>query len=132
MILADSSVWIAFFNDAASPQADILEQYLLRHEVLTADLILMEVLQGCRHDRQYQAVLVGMSELLCMELGGREMAIAAAENYRRLRKRGVTVRKSVDVLIATWCIENNVPLLHVDRDFDVMEPLGLKVVGSGS
>jgi predicted nucleic acid-binding protein len=56
------------------------------------------------------------------------MAIAAAENYRRLRKRGVTVRKSVDVLIATWCIENDVELLHADRDFDAMEPLGLKVV----
>ena len=129
MILADSSVWIAFFNDAGSPHAELLEQYLLRQEVLTADLILMEVLQGCRHDREYRAVLTGMSELLCMDIGGQEMAIAAAENYRRLRKRGVTVRKSVDVLIATWCIENDVALLHADRDFDVMVPLGLKVVG---
>jgi predicted nucleic acid-binding protein len=129
LILADSSVWIAFFNDAPSRQADLLEHHLLRQEVLTADLILMEVLQGCRHDREYRDVLAGMSELLCMELGGREMAIAAAENYRALRKRGVTVRKSVDVLIATWCIENDVTLLHADRDFDVMEELGLQVVG---
>ena len=128
MILADSSVWIAFFNDAQSPKADRLEHHLLRQEVLTADLILMEVLQGCRHDRQYRAVVAGMSELLCMELGGRDMAIAAAQNYRALRKRGVTVRKSIDVLIATWCIENDVALLHADKDFDIMEPLGLKVV----
>jgi len=74
-------------------------------------------------------VLDGMLQLHCFELGGRDMAIAAAQNYRALRKKGVTVRKSIDVLIATWCIENKVPLLHADQDFDVMVGLGLEVVG---
>ncbi len=129
MILADSSVWIAYFNGTHGSQADVLAGHLRRGTVVTADLTIMEVLQGFRHDREYRLVRDGMLQFHCFELGGRDMAIAAAQNYRALRKKGVTVRKSVDVLIATWCIENRVPLLHADRDFDVMVELGLEVVG---
>ena len=128
-VLVDSSVWIDYLNGQLKPQTPHLSAALDNDEVITGDLILMEVVQGMRTDAQVRGVLQLLDPLPCYTLGGREMAIAAAENYRRLRKRGVTVRKSVDVLIATWCIESNVALLHADEDFDAMELLGLKVVG---
>ena len=127
-VLVDSSVWIDYLSGQFKPQTSLLTAALDRDEVITGDLVLMEIVQGMRTDMQVRGVLDLFAPVPCYTLGGREMAISASQNYRLLRKRGVTVRKSIDVLIATWCIENDVALLHADRDFDVMETLGLKVV----
>ena len=96
---------------------------------MTGDLILTEVLQGFRHDRDYRKAKNAMETLVFAPMVGRDIAIASALNYRKLRSKGVTVRKTIDVLIATFCIENFHQLLHADRDFDSMEEhLGLQTV----
>lgn len=87
----------------------------------------MEVLRGCRSSREYDRVLKVLSALDCVTLGGPKMAIAAAQDYRTLLGRGITVSKSVDLLIATWCIEESCLLLHADRDFEPFSALGLRV-----
>lgn len=126
MILVDSSVWIDYFRDATTPEVDRLDALLGTDEIGTADLVLAEVLQGTRLDRDFDQVLRLMSELRMIEIGGKEIAVAAARNFRVLRSRGVTVRKTIDTLIATRCIEDRVPLLYSDRDFDpFVDQLGL-------
>jgi predicted nucleic acid-binding protein len=131
VILVDSSVWIAYFNGQMNWQTDVLDGLLHNEPVLIGDLILTEVLQGFKNNKDFDLA----KELLCtldfVELGGYHNAVASATNYRALRKQGVTVRKTIDVIIGTYCIENNVALLHDDRDFEPMEKiLGLKVVAS--
>lgn len=130
MILVDSSVWIDYFNGVRSPQTDTLDS-LLGHEPLAiGDLILTEVLQGFDGDREFATARKLLTSLTVIEVGGIGIAVAAAQNYRALRKRGVTVRKTIDTMIATRCIESGYHLLHSDRDFEpFVEHLGLRVAG---
>ena len=132
MILVDSSVWIDYFRGVSTPETEVLDSLLGRELVATGDLILIEVLQGFSRERDFQRARKLMAELESVELGGVGIAVQAAKNFRKLRELGVTVRKSIDTLIATRCIESGLELLHSDRDFDAFERhLGLRVVGRG-
>jgi predicted nucleic acid-binding protein len=129
MILVDTSVWIDYFNGRPSWQTDRLDDFLSRVPIMVGDLILTEVLQGFRSDEDYQTAKAFMQALVFRSMGGDTMAVQSAENYRHLRKAGATVRKTIDVIIATFCICENLPLLHNDRDFDLINAhLPLKVV----
>lgn len=129
MILVDSSVWIDFFNGLETGQTDALNYLLGQEPVLIGDLILTETLQGFRRDADYRKARALLDTLELRMLGGKAIALAAADNYRRLRRRGVTPRKTIDMFIATYCIAHSLKLLHADRDFDVLEKeLGLTVV----
>ena len=133
MILVDSSVWIDFFRGTRTPQADRLDVLLGTTRIAVGDLILAEVLQGVRDEREFQQVRKTLDSFEQVDLVGRDIAIQAAKNFRRLRDLGLTVRKTIDTLIATRCIESNYALLHSDRDFDAFElHLGLQVVSSGT
>ena len=129
MILVDSSVWIDYFNGKITKQTNLLDSLLGSELIVIGDLILTEVLQGFQQDRDFKKAKELLDSLIFREMLGRELAIKSAENYRILRKKGVTVRKTIDVIIATFCITNNLPLLHIDRDFSPMEKhLKLKVI----
>jgi len=129
VILVDSSVWIDYFRGAITPQTEKLDG-LLEHEPLASgDLILAEVLQGLTTERDFNQAVKMLTSLIVVELGGQDIAIQAAKNFRILRSRGVTVRKTIDTTIATRCIESGYDLLHSDRDFDPFaKHLGLRVV----
>ena len=118
MILVDSSVWIDYFRGAATPQTDKLDALLGTEPVATGDLILTEVLQGFVSDRDFNQARKLLDSLDIIDLGGRDIAIQAARNFRALRGLGVTVRKTIDTIIATRCIESRLTLLYSDRDFD--------------
>ncbi len=127
MILVDSSVWIDYFRGTATPQAERLDSLLGVEPIATGDLILTEVLQGFVSDRDFNQAKKLMTSLVVVDLAGQRMAIQAAKNFRTLRSLGVTVRKTIDTVIATCCIENGLPLLYSDRDFDpFVEHLGLR------
>ena len=129
MILVDSSVWIDFFRDQPTRQAEWLDRNLAVEGLVVGDLILAEVLRGFRQDRGFNEARRLLGKLEQMTLGGAELAVEAAKNFRKLRSRGVTVRGTIDVIIATRCIANGLRLLHSDRDFDPFaEHLGLQVV----
>jgi len=131
VILVDSSVWIDFFRGVATPQVDKLDLLLGSEPLAVGDLIMTEVLQGVRDERQFNRVRRTFDAFTHVDLVGKEMAIQAARNHRTLRGLGVTLRKTIDTLIATRCIESGFTLLHCDRDFDAFEThLGLKVVHS--
>jgi predicted nucleic acid-binding protein len=126
MILVDSSVWIDYFRGVKSPQAERLDSLLRVQPVSIGDLILTEVLQGCATEAEFNRVKRVLLSLDVVELGGLDIALQAARNYRFLRGLGITVRKTIDVVIATYCIENGYLLLHNDRDFlPFVEHLGL-------
>jgi predicted nucleic acid-binding protein len=126
MVLVDSSVWIDFFNGVDSGGANLLDSLLKHETVIIGDLILAEVLQGLRSDRDYRLARRLLTSLDVRDLLGQEMAVRVADNYRKLRKSGYTVRKTVDLVIVTYCIEHTIPLLHSDRDFEPLsEFLGL-------
>jgi predicted nucleic acid-binding protein len=127
VILVDSSVWIDFFNGRASRETDLIALLLRRRILLTGDLILVEVLQGFRQDRERGRASRALLSLPYADMVGKEVALASAQNFRRLRGMGVTVRKTIDVIIATFCIRNGHVLLHADRDFEPLaEQLGLR------
>ncbi len=127
MILVDSSVWIDYFNGRTCAETDRLHNLLGRDLVLTGDLILIEVLQGFRSDEDFRKASRLLGQLAYSDLGGRQVAITAATHYRQLRRSGVTVRKTIDVVIATFCILGKHRLLYTDRDFNPMvEHLGLR------
>jgi predicted nucleic acid-binding protein len=129
VILADSSVWIDYLRDAATWQVAELDRLLDVQLIVMGDLILTEVLQGSRDETQFRQRSAYLSRLPLVEIGGGPIAIEAARNYLKLRELGITVRKTVDTLIATRCIADGLPLLHKDRDFDPFaEHLGLRVV----
>jgi predicted nucleic acid-binding protein len=117
MILVDTSVWIDFFNGKDTAETDILDTTLGRQEVAIGDLILLEILQGFRSDKDYNTAKKYLTELRLYSMLDSELALKAADNYRKLRKKGITIRKTADVIIATFCIENRLPLLYTDRDF---------------
>ncbi len=129
MILVDSSVWIDYFNGRFTAETELLDRLLRVQRALIGDLILLEVLQGFRSDLDFHRARRVLNVLQCVTIGGRDTAIAAAQNFRALRRRGVTVRKTIDTLIATFCIANGLELLHCDRDFAPFERhLGLRVL----
>ena len=120
MILVDSSVWINYFNGLSTWQTDLLDNYLSHIPILIGDLILTEVLQGFKSDKDYETAEELLGALQFRQIGGYDVAIQSAQNYRTLRKAGVTIRKTIDVIIGTFCIMQGVSLLHDDRDFDPM------------
>lgn len=129
MILVDSSVWIDYFRGLSTPQTDALDMILGTEPVATGDLILAEVLQGFQGEADFNQARTLLTSLVVIELVGPEIAIQAAKNFRKLRALGITVRKTIDTLIATRCIESGLELLHCDRDFDpFVKHLGLRVV----
>ena len=129
MIVVDSSVWIDFLRGTPTPQADKLDSLLGVVPLAIGDLILAEVLQGCQSDKEFNQVRPLMSSLSVVSLGGMDIAVEAARNFRKLRAMGVTVRKTIDTVIATRCIVDRYELLHKDRDFDAFEAhLGLRCV----
>jgi len=132
VILVDSSVWIDFFRNRPTPQAQWLDQHLAVEELVVGDLILAEVLRGFKDDRGFNETRRLLGRLRQISLCGEDLAVEAARNYRKLRAKGVTVRGTVDVIIATRCLANGLQLLHTDKDFDGFEEhLGLRVVHCG-
>ncbi len=129
MILVDSSVWIDYFNGKKTSQTDWLDSSLGNTLIIMGDLILTEVLQGLERDKDLNVAKDLLSGMPFMAMGGRTLALGSAVNYRFLRKKGVTVRKTIDVMIGTFCIHYELPLLHDDRDFEPMVALlGLKEI----
>lgn len=133
MILVDSSVWIDYFRGTATPQAEILDSLLGTEPVATGDLILTEVLQGFVSDRDFAQAKKLLTSLVVVDLVGQDIAIQAAKNFRVLRAQGITLRKTIDTVIATRCIESKLSLLYSDRDFDpFVEHLGLRSALAGT
>jgi predicted nucleic acid-binding protein len=131
MILVDTSVWIDYFNGQKTWQTDLLENLLSDVPIIMGDLILTEILQGFRSDNDYKTAKSFLSALPFHRMGGYQVAVQSAQNYRTLRKKGVTVRKTIDVIIGTYCILEDLTLLHDDRDFDPMvSHLSLKILSS--
>jgi predicted nucleic acid-binding protein len=129
MILVDSSVWIDYFNGNQTSQTEWLDSSLGNKPIVIGELILTEVLQGFASNRDFKIardLLLGIS---FAPMGGRTLALESAMNYRSLRRKGVTVRKTIDIFIGTFCIHNRLSLLHCDRDFDPMVRfLGLRII----
>lgn len=123
MILADTSVWVDFFASRDTTQVARLREAVINRELLMGDLILVELLQGLRRDSVRHEVERKLAPIRCEVLCGPRLAPVAAANYRRLREKGITMRGIVDVIVATWCIENRVQLLHSDRDYDHLAQL---------
>ena len=129
MILVDSSVWIDYFNGEDNKQTNTLNDALGVRPVAVGDLMLAEVLQGFKDDKDYKTAKSLFDDLIIYDLVGKTMAIKSADNFRTLRKKGITVRKPVDVIIATFCIEKKLPLLFLDKDFKpFVKHLGLSAV----
>ncbi len=120
MTIVDSSVWINFFNGKITRETNLLETLLEKNRVAIGDLILAEVLQGFRNQEDHDQAELHLSYLPCFDMVGKTLALKSAKNYHLLRSRGVTVRKTIDMLIGTFCVEHNHTLLHTDRDFDPM------------
>ena len=126
MLLVDTSVWVDYFRAPNSAPAQKFDDVLGKTEIILGDLIAVEVLQGLREGPQLRRVEATLRAFRIVPLCGPDIAPKAAANHRALRRAGITVRGTVDVIIATWCIENAVPLLHNDRDFTAIErKLGL-------
>jgi predicted nucleic acid-binding protein len=117
MILVDTSVWIDYFKGIETQETNLLDIALSNDDVAIGDLILLEILQGFRSDKDYETVKGHLQVLRHFSMLSPDIAINAAENYRLLRKRGITIRKTADVIIATFCIKNSIPLLFADKDF---------------
>ncbi|WP_373520429.1 PIN domain nuclease [Aquiflexum sp.] len=129
MILADSSVWIDFFNGMDKPHVEKLYELLGKEIIATGDLIVVEVLQGFQSDSHFETAKEVFERLAYFSLCNKNLAVATANNYRILRKEGITIRKTIDMVIGTFCIENDITLLHHDKDFIPMEEiLNLKVI----
>lgn len=128
-VIVDTTVWIDYFRGLDTPQTVWLDEAMSRQRLGITDLILCEILQGIRDQKTYTRVRDAMMKYQVFSTGGAELAIATANNYRLLRSKGVTIRTTIDCLIATFCIENKHALLHSDRDYDPFEKhLGLKVI----
>jgi len=133
VILVDSSVWIDFFRGTETAQTQQLDVLLCTEPLAVGDLILAEVLQGFNSDKDFNQAKKLLLGLDVVEIGGQDVAIQAAKNFRTLRQQGVTIRKTIDTLIATRCIESGYALLYSDRDFDpFVEHLGLRSAMAGA
>jgi len=132
VIVVDSSVWIDFFNGRGAPHVERLRSLLGADEIIVGDLMLCEVLQGLESERAARDVEALLRRFDIAPMVGDTNAVAAGRNFRSLRRRGITVRKTIDMLIGTWCIEHRVPLLHNDSDFrPLVRHLGLIEVPMG-
>lgn len=120
MIVVDSSVWIDFLNGRNAPHVRQLRTLLGEEEIIVGDLMLCEVLQGLASERAAREVEKLLRRFEIVPMAGDAIATAAARNFRSLRRRGITVRKTIDLLIGTWCIVNRRSLLHNDSDFRPM------------
>lgn len=118
MILVDSSVWIDYFRGETTPQCERLDVLLGTQPIVIGDLILAEVLQGFTHDREFAQASKLLTSLTVIDIGGQDIALQAAKNFRALRALGITVRKTIDTLIATRCLHDGYTLLHADKDFE--------------
>jgi predicted nucleic acid-binding protein len=131
MIIVDSSVWIDYFNGNNTRETDLLDSLLGIQEVAIGDLIMLEVLRGFRSDKDYQIAKNHLTSLVQYNMLDSDIALKATEYYRKLRKKGITVRKTANVIIATFCIESSHILLHSDRDFTPFaDHLGLQSLAS--
>jgi predicted nucleic acid-binding protein len=129
MVIVDTTVWIDYLANRRNPEAEWLDLEIERQRIGLTDMVLCEVLQGVRGDSVFRQVKNTMMKFEVLDTGGLELAIASAENYRVLRANGITVRKTIDCVIATFCIEKGHELLHRDRDFEPFERyLGLQVI----
>ena len=129
MVIVDTTVWVDYLNGVATPETDWLDEQASRQRLGLLDLMVCEVLQGLATGREASRVLRHLRRFEILESGGVELAADAARNYRLLRAKGRTVRKTIDCLIATFCLRERHSLLHCDRDFDAFEQLfGLPVV----
>lgn len=129
MVIVDSSVWIDYLRAGSSAESLLLDRDLVRRRIGLTDVILCEVLQGIEDESAAKRVQRELCKFVVWSTGGIRLAVAAAENYRKLRAGGYTVRKTIDCLIATFCLDANHELLHRDRDFDPFEVvLGLRVI----
>ena len=129
MTIVDTTVWIDYLAGTANPQTDWLDRQVNHQRLGLTDLILCELLQGIRGDSTFAQVRRELSKFEIFDSGGEALAVAAAQNYRFLRAHGKTVRKTIDCLIATFCLSGGHSLLHRDRDFDLFEKhLGLRVL----
>lgn len=127
IVVADSTAWIAALRPADSQTKVLMLDVIRNHTILLPDLVLAEVLRGARTNKEAEAIYKEFSSLQCVEVVGKSIAIKAAANFRYLRSKGQTVRGTVDMILATWCLEHDVPLLHDDGDFAGFEEhLGLK------
>ena len=131
MIIVDTSVWIDYFNGVDTKETSILDASLGIQEVAIGDLIALEILRGFRLDKDYITAKKYLATLLQYGMLSRQLALKAADNYRKLRKKGITIRKTADIIIATFCIDQKLPLLYTDRDFiPFTEHLKLRSVSS--
>ncbi len=129
MIFVDSSVLIDYFNNVKTWQVDVLDDLLGKEIVIIGDYVLAEVLQGFKSDKDFAKAKSILQSFPCYEICGESIALKSAENFRLLRKKGLTTRKTIDIVIATFCIENGFTLLHNDKDFLPFEKhLGLKTL----
>lgn len=129
MLIVDTSVWVDYFNGIENPQTDYLHTNVDRTPILIGDLILAEVLQGLRNDSDFEKVRRTLGKFAQVNMVSTALAVQSARNFRFLRQQGITVRKTIDSLIATYCIEQSHQLLHNDSDFDGFEKhLGLQVI----
>ena len=117
MILVDTSVWISYFNGIDSPECDVLDRAFDEGIAAIGDIVFLEILQGFKNDKDYKNTKQQLLKLDQYELFGHHMVEKCAKNYRLLRKKGITIRSTIDVIIATFCIENKLSLLFSDRDF---------------
>jgi predicted nucleic acid-binding protein len=129
VIIVDTTVWVDYFRGTRNPETEWLDRELGREEIGLTDLILCELLQGVRSEKDFSHARMVLGEFALFSNGGEELAIAAARNYRTIREDGITVRKTIDCLIATFCMSKGYALLHRDRDFDAFEEiLGMAVI----
>lgn len=129
MLVVDSTVWIDYFNGSQNAHTDYLHNIVDQLPILVGDLILAEILQGFRNDADFEQARRALGKFLQARMVSPVLALQSARNYRLLRRKGITVRKTIDSLIATFCIENEHELLHTDSDFDGYEAhLGLQVI----
>ena len=129
MVIVDTTVWVDYFNGTSTPEVEWLDREVARQRLGLLDLAVCEVLQGLGTDEEATRILGHLQRFEICETGGLRLAEAAAKNYRLLRSRGKTVRKTIDCIIATYCLEYDHALLHCDRDFEAFEEfLGLQVV----
>jgi predicted nucleic acid-binding protein len=129
VIVVDTSVWIDYVRGIDAHHTNLLDQALIHNRVVTGDLIITEFLQGFREDTDFRKARAIMESLEYYDFLGKDLSLKAAQNFRLLRKMGITIRKTIDVMIASFCIDYRFHLLHHDRDFDAMEKhLGLMVL----